>query len=97
MEPFKYKDSSITGTWDWITSSKNDVEYNSYPHSHLTSVERELEKKILLVVALKTELKKQRELSEDLMELVDMFATNNVDLDFYKRIRKQYFDSKLKD
>ena len=59
--------------------------------------ERELEKKILLVVALKTELKKQKELSEDLMELVDMFATNNVDLSFYKRIRKEYFDSKLKD
>jgi hypothetical protein len=86
MEPFKYKD----------TSNNN---YNSYPHphSHLGSVERELEKKILLVVALKTELKKQKELSEDLMELVDMFATNNVDLDFYKRIRKEYFDSKLKD
>lgn len=87
MEPFKHKDTS------------NNNNYNSYPHpdSHLGSVERELEKKILLVVALKTELKKQRELSEDLMELVDMFATNNVDLDFYKRIRKEYFDSKLKD
>ena len=87
MEPFKYKDTS------------NNNNYNSYPHphSHLGSVERELEKKILLVVALKTELKKQKELSEDLMELVDMFATNNVDLDFYKRIRKEYFDSKLKD
>ena len=89
MEPFKYKDSSGM-------ISKNN---NSYPHSHsyLNSVEIELEKKILLVVALKTELKKQRDLSEDLMELVDMFATNNVDLAFYKRIRKEYFDSKLKD
>jgi hypothetical protein len=92
MKPFKYKDTSGM-------MNKNDVDYNSYPHphSHLSSVERELEKKFLLVVALKTELKKQRELSEDLMELVDMFATNNVDLAFYKRIRKEYFDSKLKD
>ena len=70
---------------------------NSYPHSHSNFIENELEKKILLIVALKSELKKQKDLSEDLMELVDMFATNNVDLDFYKRIRKEYFDSKLKD
>jgi predicted site-specific integrase-resolvase len=92
MKPIKYKDTSGM-------INNNDVDYNSYPHphSHLSLVERELEKKILLVVALKTELKKQKELSEDLMELVDMFATNNVDLDFYKRIRKEYFDSKLKD
>jgi hypothetical protein len=83
VEPFKYKDSS------------NMNNNNSYPHLHV--VEDELEKKILLIVALKTELKKQKELSEDLMELVDMFATNNVDLAFYKRIRKEYFNSKLKD
>jgi hypothetical protein len=83
MDPFKYKDAS---------NMKND---HLYPHPH--TVEDELGKKILLIAALNSELKKQRELSEDLMELVDMFATNNVDLSFYKRIRKEYFDSKIKD
>lgn len=36
---------------------------------------------------------KQKYLLEDLMDLVDMFATGNVDMRFYKRVRKDYLDS----
>jgi hypothetical protein len=42
---------------------------------------------------LKMENTKQKYLLEDLMDLVDMFATGNVDLRFYKRVRKDYLDS----
>lgn len=76
MDPFKYKDAS---------NMKND---HSYPHLH--AVEDELGKKILLIAALNSELKKQRELSEDLMLLVDMFSTQNVDLKFFQSVRKNY-------
>ena len=43
--------------------------------------------------ALKAKLAKQKHLLEDLKDLVDMFATGNVDLRFYKRVIKDYIDS----
>lgn len=36
---------------------------------------------------------KQKHLIEDLKDLVDMFATGNVDLKFYKRVIKDYLNS----
>ena len=44
-------------------------------------------------VVLVSRLNKQKYLLEDFMELVDMFATGNVDLRFYKRVRKDYLAS----
>ncbi len=34
--------------------------------------------------------KRWKELAEDLMELVDMFACNNVDIKFYQRTRRSF-------
>lgn len=82
MEPFRFKDSSINYS-------------NSYPHSHDSLAS--LDSKSMTIALLKIKLKNQRELCEDLMNLVDMFATNNVDLSFYRRVRNQYFDYKLED
>lgn len=42
---------------------------------------------------LNNRITKQKYLLEDLMDLVDMFATGNVDMRFYKRVRKDYLDS----
>jgi len=42
---------------------------------------------------LNNKITKQKYLLEDLMDLVDMFATGNVDMRFYKRVRKDYLDS----
>jgi predicted nuclease with TOPRIM domain len=42
---------------------------------------------------LKSKLTKQKHLIEDLKDLVDMFATRNVDLRFYKRVIKDYLGS----
>jgi hypothetical protein len=42
---------------------------------------------------LNSRITKQETLIEDLMDLVDMFATGNVDLRFYKRVRKDYLAS----
>jgi len=39
---------------------------------------------------LNNRITKQKYLLEDLMDLVDMFATGNVDMRFYKRVRKDY-------
>ena len=43
--------------------------------------------------ALKASLAMQKYLIEDLKDLVDMFATGNVDLRFYKRVMKDYLNS----
>ena len=37
-----------------------------------------------------SDAKRWKELAEDLMELVDMFACNKVDLQFYQRTRRSY-------
>jgi hypothetical protein len=42
---------------------------------------------------LNNRITKQKYLLEDLMDLVDMFAKGNVDIRFYKRVRKDYLDS----
>lgn len=42
---------------------------------------------------LNSKLTKQRHLLEDFKDLVDMFATGNVDLRFYKRVMKDYLNS----
>lgn len=42
--------------------------------------------------SLNNKITKQKYLLEDLMDLVDMFATGNVDLKFYKKVRKDYLD-----
>jgi len=42
---------------------------------------------------LNSKLTKQKHLLEDFKDLVDMFATGNVDLRFYKRIMKDYVNS----
>ena len=42
---------------------------------------------------LKNTIKRQKFLLEDFMHLVDMFATGNVDLKFYKRVREDYLKS----
>ena len=44
-------------------------------------------------VVLNSKLTKQKNLVEDLKDLVDMFATGNVDLRFYKRVIKDYLNS----
>lgn len=41
-------------------------------------------------VVLNSTITKQKYLLEDFMDLVDMFATGNVDLGFYKRVIKDY-------
>lgn len=40
--------------------------------------------------SLRNEIQKQKYLLEDFMSLVDMFATGNVDLRFYKKVREDY-------
>jgi hypothetical protein len=42
---------------------------------------------------LNSKLTKQKHLLEDFKDLVDMFATGNVDLRFYKRVMKDYVNS----
>ena len=42
---------------------------------------------------LNSKLTKQKHLVEDFKDLVDMFATGNVDLRFYKRVMKDYLNS----
>jgi hypothetical protein len=42
---------------------------------------------------LNSKLAKQKHLLEDFKDLVDMFATGNVDLRFYKRVMKDYVNS----
>lgn len=44
-------------------------------------------------VVLNSTITKQKYLLEDFMDLVDMFATGNVDLRFYKRVIKDYLAS----
>ena len=44
-------------------------------------------------VVLNSKLTKQKHLLEDFKDLVDMFATGNVDLRFYKRVIKDYLNS----
>jgi hypothetical protein len=44
-------------------------------------------------VVLNSKLTKQKNLVEDLKDLVDMFATGNVDIRFYKRVIKDYLNS----
>ena len=44
-------------------------------------------------VVLNSKLTKQKHLVEDFKDLVDMFATGNVDLRFYKRVMKDYVNS----
>jgi hypothetical protein len=44
-------------------------------------------------VVLNSKLTKQKHLLEDFKDLVDMFATGNVDLRFYKRVMKDYLNS----
>lgn len=41
---------------------------------------------------LNNEIIKQKYLLEDFKDLVDMFATGNVDLRFYKRVIKDYLE-----
>jgi hypothetical protein len=41
---------------------------------------------------LNNEITKQKYLLEDFKDLVDMFATGNVDLRFYKRVIKDYLE-----
>jgi uncharacterized protein YaaR (DUF327 family) len=42
---------------------------------------------------LNSKLTKQKHLLEDFKDLVDMFATGNVDLAFYKKVIKEYLNS----
>ena len=42
---------------------------------------------------LNSKITKQKHLLEDFKDLVDMFATGNVDLRFYKRVMKDYLNS----
>jgi hypothetical protein len=44
-------------------------------------------------IVLNSKITKQKYLLEDFKDLVDMFATGNVDLRFYKRVIKDYLDS----
>ena len=44
-------------------------------------------------VVLNSKITKQKHLLEDFKDLVDMFATGNVDLRFYKRVIKDYLNS----
>jgi hypothetical protein len=44
-------------------------------------------------IVLNSKLTKQKHLLEDFKDLVDMFATGNVDLRFYKRVMKDYVNS----
>ena len=37
---------------------------------------------------------KKEDLIDDLMELVDQFSTDNVDLKFYQRVRQAYIRSR---
>lgn len=41
-----------------------------------------------------TRLQKEMMLSDDLMDLIDMFAIQEVDLNFYKRVRSDYEKSR---
>ena len=43
-------------------------------------------------IVLNNEITKQKYLLEDFKDLVDMFATGNVDLRFYKRVIKDYLE-----
>lgn len=40
--------------------------------------------------SLSVDAKRWKELAEDLMELVDMFSCNNVDMKFYQRTRRSF-------
>jgi len=48
-------------------------------------------------IVLNNEITKQKYLLEDFKDLVDMFATGNVDLRFYKRVIKDYLEYSHKD
>jgi len=58
--------------------SNNGYASKTYPHKHDS------------IADLKKQIEEYRNLCEDLMLLIDMFSTNNVDLILFQRIRDQY-------
>jgi hypothetical protein len=83
--PHGYKNETdmIKKTLDRIEKQKFVDQNNKHDIDHLKMENTVLNSKIT----------KQKHLLEDFKDLVDMFATGNVDLRFYKRVIKDYLDS----
>ena len=86
--PHGYKDESemIKKLMDRITKHETDVKEATQAQKHAGDHAR------IENLALQNNIKKQRYLLEDFKDLVDMFATGNVDLAFYKRVMKDYLN-----
>ena len=86
--PHGYKDESemIKKLMDRITKHEVDVKEATQAQKHAGDHAR------IENLALQNNIKKQRYLLEDFKDLVDMFATGNVDLAFYKRVMKDYLN-----
>lgn len=87
--PHGYKDEPemIKKLMDRITKHEADVKEATQAQKHAGDHAR------IENLALQNNIKKQRYLLEDFKDLVDMFATGNVDLAFYKRVMKDYLNS----
>jgi hypothetical protein len=87
--PHGYKDEPemIKKLMDRIAKHEADVKEATQAQKHAGDHAR------IENLALQNNIKKQRYLLEDFKDLVDMFATGNVDLAFYKKVMKDYLNS----
>lgn len=89
--PHGYKDESemIKKLMDRITKQQLDAK-----EKEITQAEKHAADHVRIDnSALSDKITKQKHLIQDLKDLVDMFATGNVDLAFYKRVMKDYLNS----
>ncbi len=66
---------------------------NAFSESKLDNTKHIIDHLKMENTVLNSKITKQKHLLEDFKDLVDMFATGNVDLRFYKRVIKDYLDS----
>ena len=94
--PHGYKDEPemIKKLMDRITKHEADVKEKVNKEKEATQSEKHAADHLRIEnLALRNNIKKQQYLLEDFKDLVDMFATGNVDLAFYKKVIKEYLNS----
>ena len=94
--PHGYKDEPemIKKLMDRIAKHEADIKEKVDKEKEATQAEKHAADHVRIEnSALRNNIKKQRYLLEDFKDLVDMFATGNVDLAFYKKVMKEYLNS----
>lgn len=78
--PFGYKNENKNSMSRVTANSKDSLDREAYLIDHVLVENSEL----------RDNIKEQEHLIFNLIELIDMFATGNVDLSFYKKVQKDY-------